>query len=211
AAERGLDWWVLDDELHAGVQRLVQDMNGAYRDRAALWELDSSPDGFGWIDANDAAGNTLSFLRLSRSGDVLACVANFSGAPHHGYRIGLPSAGRWREVINTDAGVYGGSGVGNLGAIEATGEPHPGRPTEATAMPCGARCRAIDWPNAFRPALLAPYAGCRGSPRKAPREVTLMIRPPPRGIMCRTAHQVALAAPTRLTPSASCQAACHCS
>jgi 1,4-alpha-glucan branching enzyme len=132
SAERGLDWWALDDELHAGVQRLVRDMNGVYRDCPALWELDSSPDGFGWIDANDAAGNTLSFLRLSRSGDVLACVANFSGAPHHGYRIGLPSAGRWREVINTDAGVYGGSGAGNLGVIEATDEPYHGRPASAT-------------------------------------------------------------------------------
>ena len=132
SAERGLDWWVLDDEMHAGVQRLVQDMNGIYRDCPALWELDNSPEGFSWIDANDAAGNTLSFLRLSPGGDMLACVANFSGSPHHGYRLGLPSAGRWREVINTDAGIYGGSGVGNLGVIEATDEPWHGRPASAT-------------------------------------------------------------------------------
>jgi 1,4-alpha-glucan branching enzyme len=132
SAERGLDWWVLDDPMHAGVQRLVQDMNGVYRDRRALWELDSSPDGFSWIDANDAAGNTLSYLRMSRAGDVLACVANFSGEPHHDFRLGLPSAGRWREVINTDAVVYGGSGVGNLGMIEATDEPWHGRPASAT-------------------------------------------------------------------------------
>jgi 1,4-alpha-glucan branching enzyme len=132
SAERGLDWWALDDEMHAGVQRLVQDMNAVYRGRAALWQLDSSPDGFSWIDANDAAGNVLSFLRLSDSGDVLACVANFSGGPHPRYRLGLPSAGRWREVLNTDAGPYGGSGAGNLGAVEALAEPHHGRPASAT-------------------------------------------------------------------------------
>jgi 1,4-alpha-glucan branching enzyme len=132
SAERGLDWWVLGDESHAGVQRLVQDMNAVYRDRAALWARDSSPDGFSWIDANDAAGNTVSFLRFSGDGDVLACVANFSGSPHADYRIGLPSAGRWREVLNTDAGGYGGSGAGNLGAVEAVAEPWHGRPASAT-------------------------------------------------------------------------------
>src|SRR5262252_9758041 len=86
--------------------------------------------------------------------------------------------------------------------------------TVATAMPCGARALASDWPKAFRPALLAPYAGWPGSPRKAPREDTLTMRPAdfpePWRIMCWTAHQVTLAAPTRLTPSVSCQAACHC-
>jgi 1,4-alpha-glucan branching enzyme len=132
SAERGLDWWVLDDEMHAGVQQMVRDMNRAYRQSPALWQLDNSPEGFGWIDANDAAGNTLSFLRYSRDGDVLACVANFSGEPHLDYRLGLPSAGRWREVLNTDAGGYGGSGVGNLGAVEATDEPWHGRPASAT-------------------------------------------------------------------------------
>ena len=132
SADRGLDWWVLDDEMHAGVQRLVRDINGIYRGNPALWQLDNSPDGFGWIDANDAAGNTLSFLRHSADGDVLACVANFSGEPHLDYRLGLPFAGRWREVLNTDAGIYGGSGVGNLGVIEATDEPWHGRPASAT-------------------------------------------------------------------------------
>jgi hypothetical protein len=85
---------------------------------------------------------------------------------------------------------------------------YPGA-TVATAMPSGARARAIDWPNAFRPALLAPYAGCRGSPRYAPREVTLTIRPPV-SFMYWTAHQVTLAAPVRLTASVSRQASCHC-
>jgi 1,4-alpha-glucan branching enzyme len=134
SADRGLDWWVLgeDDEYHSGVQRLVRDLNRQYGGSPALWELDSSPAGFSWIDANDAAGNTLSFLRMSAGGDVLACVANFAGTPHPRYRIGLPSAGRWREVINTDAGIYGGSGVGNLGGVEAVAEPWHGRPASAT-------------------------------------------------------------------------------
>jgi 1,4-alpha-glucan branching enzyme len=136
SADRGLDWWVLDedDEFHGGVQRLVRDLNAAYTGTPALWQADSSPTGFSWIDANDAAGNTLSFLRLPEagSGPVLACVANFSGEPHLDYRIGLPQAGRWREVINTDAGGYGGSGVGNLGGVEAVDEPWHGRPASAT-------------------------------------------------------------------------------
>jgi 1,4-alpha-glucan branching enzyme len=123
-------------------------MNAVYRDHPALWTLDSSPEGFSWIDANDAAGNTLSFLRLSGDGDVLACVVNFSGQPHHRYRLGLPAAGRWREVINTDAGGYGGSGAGNLGSVEATAEPWHGRPASATLTvpPLGALWLAPDNP-----------------------------------------------------------------
>ncbi|HLX50154.1 MAG TPA: 1,4-alpha-glucan branching protein GlgB [Streptosporangiaceae bacterium] len=132
SADRGLDWWVLDDDYHSGVQRLVREMNALYSRTPALWELDSSPEGFSWIDANDAAGNTVSFLRLSGSGDVIACVANFSGEPHHGYRIGLPSAGLWQEVLNTDAGIYGGSGVTNHDPVEAVAEPWHGRPYSAT-------------------------------------------------------------------------------
>jgi 1,4-alpha-glucan branching enzyme len=137
SADKGLDWWVLDFEVHQGVQLLSRDLNRLYRDTPALWELDPSPEGFSWIDSNDAQGNTLSFLRFSRSpGDgplsVLACVANFSAMPHENYRLGLPHAGRWREVLNTDAGVYGGSGVGNMGAVEAIDEPWHGRPASAT-------------------------------------------------------------------------------
>jgi 1,4-alpha-glucan branching enzyme len=155
--------------MHAGVQRLVQDINGVYRDRPALWELDTSPDGFSWIDANDAAGNTLSFLRLSRAGEVLACVANFSGEPHHGYRLGLPSAGRWREVINTDAGGYGGSGVGNLGVIEATDEPWHGRPASATISvpPLGVLWLAPEDATPAGTAALEPAAGAKAAAEPA--------------------------------------------
>jgi 1,4-alpha-glucan branching enzyme len=184
-SDKGLEWWVLDYPSHQGVQRLSRDLNGIYRQTPALWELDASPEGFGWIDANDARGNVLSFLRFpaasgdqaasisddqaaSVSGDqgvsvpgdqgvsvpgdqgvsvpgdqaasvdqsgrpgIVACIANFSALPHLEYRIGLPQAGRWREILNTDAEVYGGSGVGNLGGVEAVPETWHGRPASAT-------------------------------------------------------------------------------
>jgi 1,4-alpha-glucan branching enzyme len=140
--QAGLDWGALDEArpgsaMHGGVQRLVRDLNRAYTQNQALWRRDFTPEGFGWIDAGDAEGNVLSFLRLAGPGrrgpgaDVLACVVNFSGAPHHDYRIGLPSPGRWREVLNTDAADYGGSGVGNLGLVQADPRPWHGQPASA--------------------------------------------------------------------------------
>jgi 1,4-alpha-glucan branching enzyme len=135
--QKGLDWWVLQYHVHAGVQRLVRDMNSAYRSSPALWSQDSTPDGFSWIDSNDAHGNVLSFLRFGspeHAVPVLACVANFSAMPHTEYQIGLPLAGRWREVLNTDASDYGGSGVGNLGAVQAIPKPWHGRPASATIV-----------------------------------------------------------------------------
>ena len=142
AESRGLDWWLLDQPAHRGVLDLVTDLNRVYTDTPALWRQDLTPDGFRWIDANDAAGNTFSFLRYGGGGlqDVLACVVNFSGSPHHDYRIGLPSAGRWVEVLNTDAEQYGGSGVGNLGGVDAQDEPWHGLPSSAslTVPPLGA-------------------------------------------------------------------------
>ncbi len=133
ADAHGLDWWLLDQPAHRGVHSLVGDLNARYRDLPALWSQDLSPDGFRWIDANDAAGNVFSFLRFPTddSDDVLACVVNFSGAPHHGYRLGLPSTGRWTEVLNTDAEQYGGSGVGNLGEVVADEQSWHGLPASA--------------------------------------------------------------------------------
>ena len=139
AESRSLDWWHLDDPAHRGVLSLVADLNGRYKEIEALWSQDVDPAGFQWIDANDASGNVLSFLRYGKDGQALACVANFAGAPHTGYRIGLPRGGRWREVLNTDAETYGGSGVGNLGGVDAVAEPWHGQPFSATvsAPPLG--------------------------------------------------------------------------
>ncbi|GAA0921184.1 1,4-alpha-glucan branching protein GlgB [Nonomuraea longicatena] len=130
--ERGLDWWVLDFDVHQGVQRLVRELNRLYRATPALWELDHSPDGFRWIDADDAAGNTFSFVRKAADGSAVACVVNFSGAPHEGFRLGLPYGGAWTEALNTDAYEYAGSGVANPGVIEAAEEPHHGLPYSVT-------------------------------------------------------------------------------
>ncbi|MFG1863952.1 1,4-alpha-glucan branching protein GlgB [Microbispora bryophytorum] len=130
----GLDWWVLDFDYHQGVRRLVKDLNRVYRDSPALYSRDNTHEGFRWIDADDAPGNVLSFLRYGADGSVLACVANFSGAPHDDYHLGLPTPGRWEEILNTDAYEYAGSGVGNMGAVESVEEPRHG-------LPCSARLR----------------------------------------------------------------------
>jgi 1,4-alpha-glucan branching enzyme len=142
ADSRSLDWWLLDQPTHLGVHQMVKDLNRVYNGTTALWSQDLTPDGFRWIDANDAAGNTFSFIRQGPGGrrDVLVSVVNFSGAPHIGYRLGLPLAGRWDEVLNTDAEGYGGSGVGNFGAVEATDESWHAQPASATVSlpPLGA-------------------------------------------------------------------------
>ncbi|WP_040746545.1 1,4-alpha-glucan branching protein GlgB [Nocardia transvalensis] len=129
--DRGLDWRELENPLHAGIRRLVRDLNAAYRANPALWTQDSSPGGYAWIDADDHAGNVLAFLRYGADGSIVACVYNFSGAQHRDYRIGLPNDGYWREILNTDAADYAGSGVGNLGGVRAVAEPWHGRPYSA--------------------------------------------------------------------------------
>src|SRR5699024_6586427 len=136
AESRELDWWLTDTPDHRGVQLLVRDLNTIYRDTAALWSQDTQPAGFGWIDANDAAGNVFSFLRWGTDGSVLACLSNFSAVPHQRYLAGLPFAGTWDEVLNTDAEVYTGSGVGNLGVLEATPNAAHGQPASVSmALP----------------------------------------------------------------------------
>jgi 1,4-alpha-glucan branching enzyme len=137
AEQRSLDWWLLEDPdgegaYHIGVQRLVRDLNETYRRTSALWTMDNDPHGFQWIDANDAAGNVLSFVRYAPDGTPLACVVNFAGMPHEDYRLGLPRTGGWREVLNTDAFDYGGSGVGNMGRVEA--DDHPWHGMHASAV-----------------------------------------------------------------------------
>jgi 1,4-alpha-glucan branching enzyme len=131
AESRSLDWWLLDAPEHRGVARLVTDLNRVYAETSALWSRDTAPEGFHWIDANDAQGNVFSFLRIGADRSVLACIANFSPVPHEGYRVGLPYAGRWDEVLNTDADIYFGSGVGNFGGVTAAPEPWHARPASA--------------------------------------------------------------------------------
>jgi 1,4-alpha-glucan branching enzyme len=130
--ERSLDWDLLDDPLHEGVRRLVRDLNTTYRTHPALFTNDTESDGFSWIDANDSANNVLSWIRFAKDGTPLVCVANFAGSPHEHYRIGLPHNGRWREIVNTDADIYGGSGVGNMGMVTASDESWHGRPASST-------------------------------------------------------------------------------
>jgi 1,4-alpha-glucan branching enzyme len=120
----GLDWQLLEQAGHAGVQSLVRDLNRIYREERALYELDFDPSGFLWLEPNDADANVLAFARLpSGSGRPVVCVCNLSPVPRERYRLGLPRAGRWRELLNTDSTFYGGSDVGNLGAIAADGPP----------------------------------------------------------------------------------------
>ncbi len=122
--ERSLDWHLLERPENAGIQSLVRDLNRVYRDEPALWEVDSEPAGFWWLEPNDADSNVIAFARSSAEHErVLVFVANFSPVPRLGYRLGLPRSRRWREAINTDSTFYGGSDTGNLGAIAP--EPVP--------------------------------------------------------------------------------------
>ena len=127
-----LDWYVLDYPLHRGVLRCVSDLNRVYRAEPALWELDHWPEGFEWLVGDAREDNVLAYARFSADRSrVLACIANLSPVVRHHWRVPLPVGGRWREVLNTDAAEYGGSGVGNLGAVDAVEEPFHGRPFSA--------------------------------------------------------------------------------
>ncbi len=111
--ERSLDWHLLEHAEHAGVQRLVRDINALYRRCGALHQRDFAPDGFEWIDHTDAARSVLSFVRHGDAGSApLLVMCNFTPMVHAGFRVGVPMAGTWRECLNTDANVYGGSNVG---------------------------------------------------------------------------------------------------
>jgi len=129
--EKGLDWHVLDHPVHQGVQTLVRDLNRLYRGAPALHARDCEPDGFRWINADDAENSVFSWLRFAPDAPPVAVVSNFTPVPRTGYRIGLPHAGTWREVLNTDATDYGGSGVGNASAVRAEPIPADGLPASA--------------------------------------------------------------------------------
>ena len=130
--EHGLDWWVADTEPHKGLQRLIRDLNDIYRRTPALYTQDNDPAGFEWIRGDDGEHNVVSFIRWSTEGKPLVCIVNFAGNPHLDYTVGMPSAGAWREVVNTDATEYGGSGVTNGGLVMAEQREWGGKPASAT-------------------------------------------------------------------------------
>jgi 1,4-alpha-glucan branching enzyme len=114
-----LEWFVLERPEHAGIARWVGDLNSLLRREPALHELDFDSKGFEWIDARDGEASVLAFLRRSRRGAPLVVVCNFTPVPRTNYLLGVPQGGFWRECLNSDAPLYGGSGMGNLGGVEA--------------------------------------------------------------------------------------------
>jgi 1,4-alpha-glucan branching enzyme len=139
-AETSLDWHLLEERDHQGVQTLVRDLNRVYRDTPALWENDFEPSGFRWLEPNDAPANVLAFARIGKNAErPFVCACNLSPVPRHGYRLGMPVRGRWREALNTDSEYYGGTGEGNLGAVKAEAVPWHDQPysAEITLPPLG--------------------------------------------------------------------------
>jgi 1,4-alpha-glucan branching enzyme len=130
--EQSLDWHLLEDnDGHLGVNTLVRDINRLLKEHAALYELDVEPRGFQWIDVDNALENVVAFMRLSKQGDALVCVCNFSAAPRNGYRIGLPELGTYRLILNTDSTYYAGGNSLQIDSIEAEEQPWQGRPFSA--------------------------------------------------------------------------------
>jgi 1,4-alpha-glucan branching enzyme len=133
AHDTSLDWDLLGYPAHAGMHQWLQDLNWFYRREPALYELDCDPAGFEWIDCGDADSSVVSLIRKGKSTSTLVLVAcNFTPVPRTGYRIGAPRPGFWREVLNSDAVEYGGSGMGNSGGVEAIGDSLHGRPYSLT-------------------------------------------------------------------------------
>jgi 1,4-alpha-glucan branching enzyme len=138
--DASLDWALLAQPLHAGLQQWVRDLNRLYSTALALHELDAEPGGFEWIDCNDHRQSVVSFIRRGRDPrDVLVFVCNFTPVPRLHHRVGVPSGGFWREVLNSDAPLYGGSGQGNAGGVTATSESQHGQPhrLDLVAPPLG--------------------------------------------------------------------------
>jgi 1,4-alpha-glucan branching enzyme len=120
-----VDWWLLDaGPFHRGLQKFVADLNQLYAGAPGLWQADYDYAGFSWIDCNDRENSVLSFLRRTPDGvNLLAVILNLTPVPRPGYRIGLPRGGKWKEVLNSDAAVYGGSNQGNFGGVTAQNQP----------------------------------------------------------------------------------------
>ena len=127
AHDGALDWEALGQPPHAGIQRWVADLNAFYRGEPALHEVDFDGAGFEWIDHRDAEASVLSFLRRPKQGPPVLAVCNFTPVPRENYVVGAPESGFWREVLNSDAAHYGGSGMGNMGGVDAAPVPAQGR------------------------------------------------------------------------------------
>jgi 1,4-alpha-glucan branching enzyme len=125
--DSSIDWHLLSYPAHEGLFQFVSDLNAVYRSEPSLHEHDNDPSGFEWLDSNDAASSTLSFLRHSDADSGVLVICNFTPVPRE-MHVGLPEAGPWVELINSDSTLYGGSGIGNLGSIEATAVPAQGQP-----------------------------------------------------------------------------------
>jgi 1,4-alpha-glucan branching enzyme len=141
AHDTSLEWDVLRYPVHSGMQKWVAELNRVYRSEPALHQLDASAAGFEWVDCNDNLTSTISLLRKSESPkDTVLIVCNFTPIPRIGYRVGVPEGGYWRELLNSDSTEYGGTGVGNLGGVNAEEEPAHGRPhsLKLTLPPLGA-------------------------------------------------------------------------
>jgi 1,4-alpha-glucan branching enzyme len=128
-----LDWHLLDDPLHRGIQSLIRDLNHAYRSLPALHERDAEATGFQWLVADDAENSVIAWARRGEDENaVVIVISNFTPVPREGYRVGVPLPGFYREALNTDAAIYGGGNIGNMGGIEAeAGESH-GQPYAIT-------------------------------------------------------------------------------
>ncbi len=127
AVDGDLDWWVLEFDNHNGLQRWVQALNRIYREEPALSQLDSSPDGFSWIDSGDSGASVVAFTRFAAQGRPLTVVLNLTPVPRDGYRIGVPEAGFWEVLLNSDDEEFWGSGLGSSGSVFAPSEPMHGR------------------------------------------------------------------------------------
>jgi 1,4-alpha-glucan branching enzyme len=138
--ETSLEWHLEEDPRHRGIQKLVADLNRLYIAERALHVRDTDPGGFEWIDANDSAQSCLLFLRKDDRGGQILVALNFTPVPRHNYRVGVPEAGFWREIHNSDGEEYGGSGQGNLGGVESASHPSHGRKhsVNLTLPPLGA-------------------------------------------------------------------------
>ena len=130
-SEKSLEWWLLEYPEHSGTLAAVRDLNQMYQSTPALWQLDDAPRGFDWINANDAEANIFAWLRWDEAGNCVAVIINMSPNPHLNFRISLPFIGEWVEILNTDSLIYGGSGMGNQGAVQALPLAWSGRPASA--------------------------------------------------------------------------------